>query len=117
MSLKKDTFVFRYKAFELTLVEDTEEMDDVNWEAMGVPNKNKSKKSKEIPGYEGMKVQKSTLVWKLKTFNRNDIISLEEDGENTLLDLGYKKFIIEPSFVEAIKIIYNKELVQTEKTN
>lgn len=117
MSKNSNVFVFKYKVLELSMVEDNDKKDEpeVDWESMGVPGKTPKKKGVVIPGYEGLKVGKSELFWKYKTFRKKDILSIEEFDNNTLIYDGYEKYVIQTSFVEALQIIYGIQLVQTNK--
>lgn len=99
-----EVFVFYYKIVELTLAKkETKDEPDVDWEAMGVTGKTK----KPSPNsFNGQEVEKAKLFWRLKTFQKSDIYSIEQFEENTMLHTDYGQFIIKNSFVEALQIIY-----------
>lgn len=102
---KDKIFIFFYKVVEVTLAKEKEEdeSDDVDWEAMGVTGKGKKPKTNSFRGKE---IQKAELSWRLKTFKKSDIDSIEQYRENTMLHTAYGPYIIKDSFVEALQKIY-----------
>lgn len=106
MSKNKDkVFVFYYKVVEITLAKEKEEdeSENINWEAMGIAGKSKKPKANS---FQGKEVEKTELFWRLKTFNKLDIYSIEQYGENTMVYTVYGPYIIKDSFVEALQKIY-----------